>query len=244
MLYKSKAEFTDYAMNHVFGCSHGCQYPCAAYFQAKRFGRVENIQQWREPKIVANTLELLEDEIPKLKKKIQSVTLCPSTDPFMYGNKRVESLTLSAMRRLNLDFIKCIVLTKGILPEILINLNPGNEYGISLVSLDENYRKTMEPGAAPIKDRLQALKNLHDKHLFTWVAIEPYPTPNIIEQDLNELLEAVSFVDRIVFGRTNYSKEVTSLKQHEQFYKDCVRQTLKFCMLNNIDCDIKKGFGG
>ena len=60
MLYKSKAEFTDYAMNYVFGCSHGCQYPCAAYFQAKRFGRVENIQQWREPKIVANTLELLE----------------------------------------------------------------------------------------------------------------------------------------------------------------------------------------
>ena len=245
ILYKTGVEYADYAMNHVQGCSHGCKYPCAAFTQKKRFIKngeeVISYQQWCNPQIVANTLELLEDEIPKFKKKIQSVFLCPATDPFMYGNKRVECLTLSAMRRLNLDFIKCIVLTKGILPELLINLNPINEYGISLVSLDENYRQRMEPGAAPIKERLQALKNLHDQHLNTWISIEPYPTPNIIEQNLNELLEAVSFVDKIVFGRTNYSTEVTSFKQHRKFYDDCASTVLKFCIKNGIDCHIKKG---
>lgn len=241
MLYKSKAEFTDYAMNHVVGCSHNCQYPCAAYFQAKRFGRIEDTSQWCNPKIVANTLSLLEAEIPALKNKIESVFLSPATDPFMYGNKKVECLTLSVLRRLNREGIKCKVLTKGILPELLINLHPMNEYGISLVSLDENYRQKMEPNTAPLRERLQALKNLHDKYLNTWVAIEPYPTPNIIEQDLNELLEAVSFVDRIIFGRTNYSTEVTSFKHHRNFYNDCVKKVLKFCMLNGIDCNIRRG---
>ena len=243
MLYKTGVEYGDYAMNHVLGCSHVCKYPCVAFMQKKRFRNSKSnfsYNQWCKPQLVANTLELLEDEIPKFKKKIQSVMLCPCTDPFMYGNKKVAAMSLSAMRRLNLSGIKCIVLTKGILPELLTSLPPINDYGITLVSLNEDYRQLMEPGAAPISDRLQALKNLHDKNLNTWVSIEPYPTPNLIEQDLDELLEAVSFVDKIVFG-TNYSKDVTSFKQHKKFYNDCTKQVIKFCMNHGIDCHIKKG---
>ena len=241
MLYKSKAEGTDYAMNHVLGCSHGCQYPCVAFEQKKRFGKIQNYEQWTTPLLVANTLDLLDEEIPHLKKKISTVHLCESTDPFMYGYPIIEKYSLAAIEKLNQNMIRCTVVTKGILPQVLIDLrfNPLNEYGISLVSLSEEYRQKIEPRAAPIKERLQALKYLHENGRKTFVAIEPYPTPNIIEQSLQELLQAVSFVDKIIFGRTNYSKKATAFKHNRNFYNFCTKQVLKFCIDNCIDCQIK-----
>lgn len=35
--------------------------------------------------------------------------------------------------------------------------------------------------------------------------MEPYPTPNLVWQKLDKIMDAVSFTDRIIFGRTNYS---------------------------------------
>jgi DNA repair photolyase len=102
----------------------------------------------------------------------------------------------------------------------LADLSKENEYGITLVSLDENYRSCMEPGAAAYADRLAALRNLHDAGCRTWISIEPYPTPNLMEQDIALLLEAVSFADKIIFGRTNYSKEVTAYHKHNAFYNE------------------------
>jgi hypothetical protein len=41
---------------------------------------------------------------------------------------------------------------------------------------------------------------LHDAGCKTWVSIEPYPTPNFIEQDLNDILCAISFCDKIILS--------------------------------------------
>ena len=184
MLYKTSVEYGDYTMNHVLGCSHGCKYPCYAFMLKKRFGQVKSYDDWVKPKIVSNTLELLDKEIPKLKDKIKSVQLCFSTDPFMYGYEEISEMSLSAIKKLNDAAIKCTVLTKGILPPELAEFSKENEYGITLVSLDEQYRKKMEPGSAFYSDRISALKFLHDEKFKTWVSIEPYPTPNIIHQEL------------------------------------------------------------
>ena len=115
-----------------------------------------------------------------------------------------------------------------------------NEYGITLVSLDEKYRKENEPGAAPIHERISSLKALHDRGCKTWISIEPYPTPNIKDQDLNEILQAVKFTDRIVFGRTNYNKRVSEYPNYRQFYNEKARQVIEFCQKNNIQSYIKK----
>lgn len=239
MLYQTGVEYGDYTMNHVQGCAHGCKYPCYAYLMKKRFGQIKNYEEWLEPKLVSNTLELLDKEIPRLKDKIQSVQLCFTTDPFMYGYEEVKKMSIAAIRKLNEAGIKCTTLTKGILPPELANLSKENEYGITLISLDEDYRKQMEPGAAPYKDRLTALRALHEAGCKTWVSIEPYPTPNMIEQDLNEILGAVSFVDRIIFGRTNYSKVANAYEGHKHFYNECVKTTVAFCEERNIAFHIK-----
>lgn len=241
MLYKTGVEYGDYTMNHVQGCSHGCKYPCYAFLMAKRFGKCAGYDEWIKPYLVSNTLELLDREIPRLKNKIKSVQLCFTTDPFMYGYDEIKEMSLRAIRKLNFAGIKCVVLTKGVLPYELASLSKNNEYGITLISLDEAYREKAEPGAASYEERLLALKRLHDAGYKTWVSVEPYPTPNLITQDLDIILNRISFTDRIIFGRTNYNKEVSAFTKHKDFYNMEACRVIRFCREHGISCHIKNG---
>ena len=241
MIYKTEVEYGDYTMNHVLGCSHGCLYPCYAYLQKKRFGDVTSYKDWCEPALVENTLELLDEELPKLKDRIQMLHLCFTTDPFMYQYKEIQDMSFAAIRKINDAGVKCSVLTKGILPIELAQLSKDNEYGITLISTNEAFRKRMEPGSAPWKKRLAALRNLHNAGCKTWVSIEPFPTPNIVRQDLQALLKEVSFVDRIIFGRMNYSKEVTAYTENRPFFNTKAKEVISFCNEHGISYHIKKG---
>lgn len=198
-------------------------------------------EEWCNPKLAENALELLDKEIPKLKDKIESVQLCFSTDPFMYGYDEVSKMSVEIIKKLTAAGIKCTALTKGILPIELAQLSPENEYGITLVSLDEGFRKEMEPNTAPYQERIAALRALHDAGCKTWVSIEPYPTPNFIEQELNEILEAVGFCDRIIFGRLNYNKKVSEYKDYKAYFNKLAEQVIAYCEANGKQHHIKDG---
>lgn len=241
MIHKTKVEYGDYTINHALGCSHGCKYPCYAFLMAKRFGLVSSYEEWIRPKLVRNTLELIRREIPKLKNKIQFVHLCFTTDPFMYEFPEICQMSIDIISLLNAHAIKCTALTKGVLPQKLKDFSKGNEYGITLISLNENYREKYEPYSAKYEDRISSLRYLHENGLITWVSIEPYPTPNIINQNLNVILDKISFVDKIIFGRTNYSKEISQYKEHKCFYNEMAREVISFCKNKNIAYHIKKG---
>lgn len=241
MLYKTGVEYGDYTMNHVQGCAHGCLYPCYAYMMAKRFGKVKSQEEWCSPQLVANTLDLLDEEIPRLKDKIKSVQLCFTTDPFMVGYPEVSEMSIAAIRRLNQAGIKCTALTKGILPAELAELDRLNEYGITLVTLDEHFREEYEPGSALLAERLAALRYLHDHGCRTWVSVEPYPTPNFVKQELAPILEAISFTDRIIFGRLNYNKRVSEYADAKDFFNKAANQVIRFCEERHIDYHIKEG---
>ena len=137
--------------------------------------------------------------------------------------------------------IPCYILTKGILPKELINLSKINYYGITYVSNSEDFKQKYEKNAAPLEDRLQALKFLSDNGCKTWVSMEPYPTPNMVKQDINSILNDISFVDRIVFGRLNYNKLVSEYKDYKQYYNSLANVVIDFCDKNKIDYHIKNG---
>lgn len=244
MLYETGVEYGDYTMNHVLGCAHGCLYPCYAFLQKKRFGQVKSYEDWLKPYLVENTLDLLRQEIPRLRDKIQSVQLCFTTDPFMVEYEEICRMSMDAIQLLNASGIKCTVLTKGILPSALADRTRfplDNEYGITLITLDEQYRERMEPNATSIKERLAALRALHDAGRQTWVSMEPYPTPNLIQQDIHEMLETVSFADKIIFGRTNYSKDVLQgYPEHKRFYNEKSQEVINFCEEREIAYHIKE----
>jgi len=244
LLYKSGVEYADYCINHVEGCSHGCRFPCYAMMMKKRCGTIKSYKEWLQPKIVANALELLEKEIPRYKRKINFVHLCFSTDPFMHKYPEVSDLTLKIINRLKRDNIRCIILTKGIYPKALIETikyGESNEYGITLVSLDEGFKRRFEPYSAPYRDRIESLRYLHENGLKTWVSMEPYPTPNIITQDLMNILGVISFVDKIIFGKLNYNTASNQFRGHNIFYPNCAKVIINFCKAKGIEFHIKHG---
>ena len=241
LIYKTGVEYGDYTLNHILGCSHGCKYPCYAYMMAKRFGKVKSYDEWIKPQMVENTMELLTQELPKLKSKIQILHLCFTTDPFMHGHKEIAELSKQIIQKANSEGVRCSVLTKGILPESLAEFPLDNEYGITVVSLDDKFVEKYEPGAANITDRINALRALHNAGCKTWVSIEPYPTPNMINQNLEEILEAVSFADKIIFGRLHYNKTVSEYKDYKKLYNDCAQTDINFGNAHGIAYHIKKG---
>ena len=242
LLYKTDVEYGDYCLNHVQGCSHGCKYPCYAYLMAKRFGKVKTYEEWIKPKLVKNIDKILCKEIPKLKDKINNVHLCFTTDPFMYEYEDICDASINIIKKLNDNDIKCTALTKGVFPvSELLDTNRDNSFGITLISLNEEFRKNMEPGSAPYIERIKSLKELHNIGFKTWVSIEPYPTPNIIKQDFKKILEAVDFVDKIIFGRLHYNKLSTGYPNHKLYYNDLSEKVIEFCNENGIEYHIKKG---
>lgn len=244
LLYKSNVEYADYCVNHIEGCSHGCRFPCYAMMMKKRCGVIKDYNDWVKPKIVSNALELLDKEIPKLKGRIKSVHLCFTSDPFMYKYPEVSILSLEIIKKLNENGIKCTVLTKGVYPQNLINkkiYSSDNEYAITLVSLNKKFKEQFEPGAASYDLRIKNLKYLHDNGLKTWISMEPYPTPNLVKQDLLEILEQVKFVDKIVFGKLNYNVKVIEFEDNKDFYNNCAETVIYFCNKNKIKYHIKYG---
>lgn len=241
LIYKTGVEYGDYTLNHAQGCSHGCRYPCYAYTMAKRYGKVKSYEEWTTPQIAENAMELLEKELPRYRDKIQMLHLCFTTDPFMEGHPEICRLSMEILQKANSLGVKCSVLTKGILPTQLAELPLENEYGITVVSLSDTFNRQYEPGAASVADRIAALRYLSEHGCKTWVSIEPYPTPNMIEQDLHDILERIGFADKIIFGRLHYNKIVSAYKDHKTFYNQCAAEVIDYCSNHGIACHIKNG---
>jgi DNA repair photolyase len=239
LLYKSGLGF--YCVNHVLGCTHGCRYPCYAYLMARHHGRVRDYAEWCHPRIVANALELLDRELSRRRVLPDCVHLCLTTDPFMVDHPEVGAMSLAIIERLNRSGIPCSLLTKGTLPAELTDRRRfpcDNTHGISLVSLDDAFRREWEPGSAPYAERIAALQRLHDAGLRTLVHVEPYPTPSIFEQDLSEILAQVKFVDHMFFGGWNYNSRVSQDRATEAFYRRQSTTVRRFCAQHGINGEL------
>lgn len=238
LIYKSGIGF--YCINHVQGCSHGCRYPCHGYLLAKRHGRVQSYEEWCNPRIVSNALPLLERELTRKRTLPERVHLCLSTDPFMFGRPDIENLTLQMIERLNRSNVAVSILTKGVLPSWLTDarrFSRDNIYGISLISLNEAFRVKVEPGAAPYVERIAALKRLADAGCRTRVHLEPYPTPNLLDQDLTEILQAVAFTNSLFIGGWNYQPRVAAYPNAKAFYQQAATTARRVCAENGIECE-------
>jgi DNA repair photolyase len=224
-------------VNHAQGCSHGCLYPCYAFSMARSYGRAKDYGEWTSPKLVANAPELLGKALAKLKERPDYIHLCLTTDPFMYRQPEVIRMSLVLIGMMNEQGIPASVLTKGVLPAALADRGrfpADNVYGISLVSLSESFRRKWEPGAAPFAKRIAALRRLHEAGRSTLAHMEPYPTPNIVEQDIGEILEALGFVDELYFGGWNYSALTSKFPDREGFYRAAAAKARKFCRERGI----------
>ncbi len=238
LLYRSGLGF--FCVNHVQGCSHGCLYPCYAFLMAKHYGRATDYSDWCRPRLVADAVALLERDLRRKPfQGVRTVQLSLTCDPFMVGHPEVTETSLRLVEVLHQHGIASSILTKGVLPGALADrrrFGARSTYGISLVSLDEEFRRRWEPGAAPYADRIAALRTLHDAGARTLVHMEPYPTPNVVQQDIRDVLEAVSFVDHLYWSGWNYNREACDRASAAAFYGEQARIVREFCRKRGIEC--------
>jgi hypothetical protein len=75
---------------------------------------------------------------------------------------------------------------------------------------------------------------LHHEGLKTRAHIEPYPTPNIQEQNPEELLNEIKFVDEVFVGKWNYNKLPKEYPGAESFYSAIFKDAGTFCKQQKI----------
>jgi DNA repair photolyase len=200
------------ACNIAMGCTNECNYCYIPYIKS---GEIRFPKQ--EPLIlVKNQLEKKFISTPK------GVFLSFMTDPFLFETSEY-----------SVDLINFLIeqkITIATLSKRGTFFDRGVRSGMTITSLDFQFFEKYESFALPPNRRIESLKFVQDKGCYTWVSLEPYPTPAIWEQDIIELLDRIKFVDFIIFGKWNYDKRA----KDKEFYRKTVKEFEDYCTQNKI----------
>lgn len=196
-------EYAPLAANPYRGCGHGCAY-CYVPLVTKQprpdfdAGAIER----------KGFLQKLRNDAAKYQAAgiTEQVMLSFTTDPYHRGNKRLTTETLEVLTEHGLSFC---TLTKGgtrAFQDLDLYRPERDAFASTLTSLDAEFSRKWERGAADPSDRIEALRTFHECGIFTWVSLEPTLD---IEASLAVVDATHQFVDLYKVGRANYLKEIT-----------------------------------
>jgi DNA repair photolyase len=192
----SKSQVYDYALNPYVGCEHGCVY-CYAKFMKRFTGHTERWGEFVDVKI--NAPELLAHEVKK--KKVGRVWISGVCDPYQPLEKRY-MLTKRCLDILVENGWPSTVQTKSslVLRDIdILKRAKDAEVGLTITTADEKMRRIFEPGAPPLKKRIEALAKLHSEGIRTFAMIAP------ILPGAEGLISALKGkVEYVILDRLNY----------------------------------------
>lgn len=195
ILVKSNLPASDYVANPYTGCTHNCHY-CYASFMKRFTGHDEDWGTFLDVK------EYASDKMPRLLKG-KTVLLSSVTDPYnsyeMKYHKSRKILELLSDTEAHVEILsKSDLMVKDI---DLLKRIPDLSVGISLNTLDDDFRRDMEPGAPSVQRRLKALEILHAEGIATYLFISPI-FPYIT--DIRAIIESVKdTIDKICFENLN-----------------------------------------
>ncbi len=192
----SKSQVYDYALNPYVGCQHGCVY-CYAKFMKRFTGHRERWGEFVDVKI--NAPELLAYEVKR--KKVGRVWISGVCDPYQPLEKRY-MITKRCLDILVENGWPFTVQTKSslVLRDIETLKRANNiEVGFTITTADERIRRIFEPGAPPLRERIEALANLHSEKIRTFVMVAP------ILPGAEGLVSALKGkVEYVILDRLNY----------------------------------------
>lgn len=250
LIYQPKGrarEYCELALNVYNGCAHGCTYcyvpavlkKTEAEFHAQVTERKDLLKNLRrelkldvEPEFLArwrydNSLAAWWREV------LLSFTCDPyqPIDTEKQTTRRVIELLIEA------GAIP-VVLTKGgtrAVRDFDLLKKGGGKFGTTLLFSKDESRKKYESNAAPVEDRIQAIKEAHRRGIFTWLSLEPV----IIEEEAYEVIRLLKgYISHWKVGKLNhlpsdinwrqFAENVTALLKGESCYlKNDLRAYLK-----------------
>ena len=197
-------EYSELAANLYSGCDHACLY-CYAPLATRKKRDTFCLSKPRD-----GVLNKFLDDAKELenRKEKRPILLSFTTDPYQSLDVKYQ-LTRDAIRILHKQHLKVSILTKGGKRserdfDLLSKNIHLSEYGTTLVFIDEKMRMKIEPGAAPVKERIDALKRAHNLGIRTYVSLEPVWFP---EDALKFIDMTYKFVDLFKVGKLNYNPQ-------------------------------------
>lgn len=202
----SESHVFDYAVNPYVGCAHACSY-CYAAFMKRFTGHQERWGEFVDVKV--NAPELLAREI--MKKRVGRVWISGVCDPYQPVEKKYK-LTRKCLEILFENGWPVTIQTKShlVLRDIeILKKSRESEVGFTITTADEGIRKIFEPGAPPVKERLNALAALHSEGIKTFAMIAP-----ILPGAEGLVVMLAGKVDYVMVDRLNYHYADWVYKKH------------------------------
>lgn len=202
-LTKSNLPASDYVINPYVGCTHGCRY-CYASFM-KRF--TSHKEKWGE----FIDIKLCDKKIDLKKISGKNVFLSSVTDCYNKFEEKYK-ITRNILEQLVDSDCYLSISTKSKLILRDIDLFKKMKHLVvcmSINTLDEKFRNDMD-NASTIKERMEALKELHNNGIYTVLFLSPI-FPHIT--DWREIIECTKdYIDEYWFENLNlrgdYKKDI------------------------------------
>lgn len=198
-----------WSLNPYMGCAHDCVYcyvPDVAKVERERWGSYVVVKR-NLPTVLAKELKA---------KEPRPVFLSSATDPYQPA-EGVYEVTRRSLRLLQRSGWPVRVLTRSPLVRRDLDLLTRIEdlkVGMSVPTLDESARRVIEPGAPPIKGRLETLRALADAGLEPFVNIAPaYPFTTFGPREFAAALKDAG-VAQVLAGKWRYLKGVLPALRH------------------------------
>jgi len=225
-------EYSELAANLYSGCDHACSY-CYAPLATRKKRDTFCLSKPREGvlnKFLADAKEL------EQRNEKRPILLSFTTDPYQLLDVKYQ-LTREAIKILHNHNLCVSILTKGGKRserdfDLLSKNRNLSEYGTTLVFIEETMRQKMEPGAAPVVERIEALKKAHKLGIKTYVSLEPVWFP---EDALKFIDLTHDFVDLFKVGKLNYNPQQLNVNW-TVFRKDVIEKLKEY----DVDYYIKK----
>ncbi len=211
-----------YSLQPYTGCSHFCLYCYAtAYIGVKR----------SQPK--DRFIERLKVDLKRFVDPCLPINMSTSSDPYP-PEERVYRLTRKALELLIPAGYKVLITTKSSLvardAELLAKGNAA--VTITITTMDERLARRLEPGAPPPRDRVEALRVLHEMGVPVGIRLDPIlPALNDDEHSIREVLEAAREAGaRFVVTSTykarpdNLRRVLAAFPELERLYKRLYRE--------------------
>jgi len=245
----------DYAVNPYLGCGHACVY-CYARFMRRMGHPGERWGSFVDAKV--NSVEVLREEATK--KPVGRVLISSVTDAYQPMEKKY-NLTRDCLGVLLDHDFSVDILTKSdlVLRDFdIFQRFDDVEIGLTITSLDDSVRQVFEPGASPIRSRLEALKTFSDVGIRTYAFLGPM-LPYLSDDHLGELLDVLADrVGRLIVDRLNIKcgnmpdirKALeggypdlapifeAALKQNSEYYQGLRHRISELCHVRSIPVDI------
>lgn len=166
-----------WSLNPYMGCAHRCAFCYVRGFE-RRADRPADDRYGTDIRVKTNVVEVLRRELARRSWRRETVAVGAATDPYQPAEGRYR-LTRGCIQALGAARTPFDLITRGPLvirdTDVLAeaSLRAAVRVSISIATLDESVSCRLEPGVAPPRQRLRAIRALTEAGIAAGVALAP-----------------------------------------------------------------------